>query len=365
MLIFNRRAKKNEFARNMIILTGIIALLILFIPNRSLPDWINVKKNQLIVNSIERDGQGNINKLVETSTAQPQKTTWDLLSLLGVPLSLVFLGSWLQRQQQQRAVEEAKEEILQVYFDRLSAILVDKNLLTIAEKIYTANHLPDGNVWYSEIGLPVDVSIEESKLFDSVRNVIRARTLSILRRFEDDPERKTSVIRFLLETNIISQLKLPLSGADLSGVDMRRAKLYGADLSYADLRGANLSDSDLSQANLSGANLSQAILHRTVFSYAILLEANLRRASLQEANLSSTPDLSEADLFEGKKPDSGIPVILSGADLTKADVSGANLSGADLSGADLQSLIWNSETVWPRSFSEARNVPDKLIKGKV
>ena len=44
-----------------------------------------------------------------------------------------------------------------------------------------------------------------------------------------------------------------LSGADLSGADLRDANLSGADLSGADLRDANLSGADLSGADLSGA----------------------------------------------------------------------------------------------------------------
>ena len=56
-----------------------------------------------------------------------------------------------------------------------------------------------------------------------------------------------------------------LSGADLSGADLRSADLSGANLSGADLRradlsGANLSGADLRRADLSGANLSGANL---------------------------------------------------------------------------------------------------------
>mgnify|MGYP001791046152 FL=1 len=78
---------------------------------------------------------------------------WQWLELLGVPLSLAVLGYLLQRQQrkqarteanqqrkiaaveakQQReiAADEEREEILQKYIDRLSTLLVDKNLLAL------------------------------------------------------------------------------------------------------------------------------------------------------------------------------------------------------------------------------------------
>lgn len=61
-----------------------------------------------------------------------------------------------------------------------------------------------------------------------------------------------------------------LSGADLSGADLRRAGLSGADLSGANLNGANLMN-----ANLTGVN----------FEYANLTGANLRGARLDRANL--------------------------------------------------------------------------------
>jgi hypothetical protein len=75
------------------------------------------------------------------------KTVWNWLELLGVPLALAVLGYILQQQQQKRAetlskeqreiaADEAKEEILQGYFDRLSTLLVDKNILAIATKVW-------------------------------------------------------------------------------------------------------------------------------------------------------------------------------------------------------------------------------------
>ena len=68
------------------------------------------------------------------------KSFWDWLQLAGVPGSLAVLGINYQRQQSQenkderrsqgeREADERKSEILQVYFDRISQLLVDKNLI--------------------------------------------------------------------------------------------------------------------------------------------------------------------------------------------------------------------------------------------
>jgi uncharacterized protein YjbI with pentapeptide repeats len=49
-----------------------------------------------------------------------------------------------------------------------------------------------------------------------------------------------------------------LSGSDLSGVDLSKAKLSGVDLSGADLSKANLSGVDLSKTKLSKAKLDRS-----------------------------------------------------------------------------------------------------------
>jgi hypothetical protein len=163
------------------------------------PGGLGIGKEQSVttrsIETIVKDAQGNTTKTVETTKIDDGKTLWDWLSLLGVPVSLAVLGYILQQLQQKRAetlakeqreiaADETKEEVLQVYFDRLSALLVDKNLLVIAAKSYEA-------------------AAEEHDLLDSAMDVIRARTLSILRRFENDPER---LFRILCKSKIESFL---------------------------------------------------------------------------------------------------------------------------------------------------------------
>jgi hypothetical protein len=223
------------------------------------------KDQAVTTESVEKDAKGNTVKSIRTTKYDDGKTLWDWLSLLGVPLSLAVLGYWLQQNQQKRAevvakeqreiaADETKEEVLQGYFDRLSALLVDRNLLAIAYKVYAPK------IQEPESQPKFEATLEERELLDSAVDVIRARTLSILRRFENDPERKTSVIRFLIEADVVSRLKLNLSDADLSNVTLIKAKLNGVNLSGASLNDANLSDANLSYANLNDANLSRADL---------------------------------------------------------------------------------------------------------
>jgi uncharacterized protein YjbI with pentapeptide repeats len=320
-----------KLGRTWLIVPGIITALAVSHPVLW-PDGFGIKADKSITTTVEKDSRGKITKTVVITKAEPGKTLWDWLSLLGVPITLAILGYWLQQIQQKRAEEvakeqrelaadETKEEVLQVYFDRLSALLVDKNLLAIAVKVNSKE--PE----------KLQATPEEQELLDSAVDVIRARTLSILRRFKNDKERKNRVIRFLIEADFISKLKLNLSDAILSDADLSRA-----DLRSARLRGADLSRADLSRAKLRGARLRGADLR-----YADLRYADLRGADLIGADLIGA-DLRGADLRDAiLVADTLMEYMLSNADLNgsdlRADLRYGNRSDADLSGANLSGAI--------------------------
>ena len=365
-----------------------------------------------------KDVPGNSVKTITTTKQSAGKTLWDWMSLLGVPLSLAILGFWLQQNQRERAekfaeeqtardqlfdldqqkraeeiserqlkiaAEETKEEVLQVYFDRLSTLLVDKNLLAIAAKVYAIK--AQENVSQQKI----EATLQERELLESSVKLIRARTLSILRRFENDSERKTNVIRFLLEANIVSKLKLNLSSCDLSGADLCEVILIKANLSKAYLRGANLSEaklsgailrrSNLQRANLNGAflnkaklggaflngaflkgaNMSEAFLRGANMSGAFLREANLNRAELSEAFLSEA-DLSGANLGGANLSYAHLNnANLIGVNLVEANLRGANLSGVELNDTNLNKVNFSEVDLNGADLSEANLSEAKLI----
>src|SRR3712207_594362 len=207
-----------------------------------------------------------------------QRTLWDLSGLLVVPFALVVIGLWFTAQQDARqqqienqraeaerelAVQRAQDEALQAYLDQMSTLLLDKNLR--------------GSGNNSEV-----------RTNSEVQTLARARTLTVLGRL--DPSRKTAVMQFLVEADLVQRVEgrepiiklgqppppaaytfafstivagsgTDLSGAyllgvDLSGAYLSRADLSEANLSTADLRGANLTLGGLSQADLSYADLS-------------------------------------------------------------------------------------------------------------
>jgi uncharacterized protein YjbI with pentapeptide repeats len=368
--------------------------------------WGDIKQSETVVSkTVETDKQGKTVKTIETIKYNDGKTIWDWLSLLGVPLSLAILGYFLQQQQQKRAEKlskeqqeraeklskeqqeraeklsedqrkiadnETKEEVLQTYFDRLSVLLIDRNLIALSNKSNSSTITP-----------------EDQELLDSSLDVIRARTLSILRRFKNDAERKTSVIKFLVETEIVGKSKLNLQGAELQevnlqgtklqGAKLQEAKLQGAKLQLARLQGARLQWAELQKAELQEAELQEAELQEAELQEANLQFANLQKAKLQKAKLKGA-DLRGAELQEAKLQETNLQFAkLQGANLQFAELQGAdlliaelqeanlqfaNLQFAKLKGADLQNIRWNSETVWPdkSAFINAENIPEKLKK---
>jgi uncharacterized protein YjbI with pentapeptide repeats len=215
------------------------------------------------------------------------KTLWDFLELLVIPTILaggaLFFNQQVReneqginqqaRQHEQEIAEDRNREIsLQNYLDKMTELLLDKDLRTT----------------------------EESE----VRSVARSRTLTTLRTL--DGIRKGLLLRFLYESKLLDRENPIIS---LEEADLSEAYLFGDILSRADLSGAHLWGAHLTGAYLSEASLSTA---------------SLSRADLRWANLSGA-DLTEADLSGAN---------LSGANLTEANLTEADLSGANLSGAE-------------------------------
>jgi len=237
------------------------------------------------------------------------------------------LGIWFQSQEQTRAsrdaqeqrrlaAEENKEETLQRYLDRVSQLLIEKDLIRQS-------------------------NVQINPIVVSASGVIRARTLSVLRSFTQDGKRKGSVVLFLIETEVLLKLKVSLAdsqlaGAKLAAADLSEADLAGADLTGAYLKYANLSKADLGAAHLSFANLTDANLSEANLRGANLVGANLSGALLSGANLSGA-HLSRANL-------SG--ALLMGTNLSFANLTEANLSGAKLRGVNLREAIFK-ETICP------------------
>lgn len=243
------------------------------------PDWTGIGEDKIIKTSTEREGgeKGPIQKFTSTEEPRPKKTLWDVfllsgtLGTLAVPFLLLYLGDQLQKKDKEIANVNLREEALQSYLDRVSEVLINNNVRSL------------------EL---------DSSLLKLIMDIVRTRTLTILRSLDKDGERKGNVIRFLVGAELISgYLKLDLSfanlkGAKLSNVDLSRACLSNADLSNADLSNADLDNADLIEANLGNADLSEAHLTSAKFYKAKLGKAKLRSADLAHANLKEAEGLT-------------------------------------------------------------------------
>jgi len=231
-------------------------------------------------------GGGLLFILIETvrakNTGFETKTLWDWMQLLVVPLVLAIGAFYLNRSERNAEREIAKdrqqEAALQVYFDQMTELLLEKDL---------------GNTENLE-----------------VRLVAKTRTLTVLRGL--DGQRKKYVLQFLRDAILIGGI---FEGIPKSPV----FDLVEADLSHADLRDAKLWHIDLRETNLQHANLRNASI-----GWTHLEKADLRYAKMQGAFSKMSwfmgADLSYADMSNGHFYDTNT---------TAAILEFANLKGAE------------------------------------
>jgi uncharacterized protein YjbI with pentapeptide repeats len=303
------------------------------------------------------------------------KTLWDWMELLIIPTFLAFAVFLLNKSQKETelllaeirhyedqevaqkkaaldrelAKDKQQQETLEVYFDRMTSLLLDKNLRTSQEG-------------------------------DEVRSIARTLTLTALRGL--DETRKSLVVQFLYESGLINrQSILDMSLADLRKINLKYAKLDWISLPKANLRGANLQSAsliganfyfaDLDEADFSWANLTNANL-RAGLSGADLAAARLDGSTLDGANLQGAK-LINASLIGASLRHANLKFVddLGGpspGNLRKADLFLSDLTGADLYGAkvDLDQLVSTRSlkgAIMPngRSFEEWKeelNFPD-------
>jgi hypothetical protein len=229
------------------------------------------------------------------STGLHDKTLWDWLQLLVVPIVIALLAGLFTTVQilYQQAAEE-----------RLQARITQQN----AE---IQRFIEEQRAQSASIGAYLDLmtqlllerNLNSSEENSVVRAIAQAQTTRVLR--DANPSSKQTVLLFLYDSGLISKKSHPpivdLSNADLSNVDLSRADLSRADLSGVVLSEADLSDVVLSEADLSRADLSWADLSEADLSEARLIEtylrgANLSRAKLRDAILTGARGVTNEEL---------------------------------------------------------------------
>jgi uncharacterized protein YjbI with pentapeptide repeats len=181
-------------------------------------------------------------------TGFSNKTLWDWLALLAIPLAVVLGLLWLGARQSQTdfliakamaeqqhqtglqiAKDQQQEAALSTYLDQMSALILNNNL-------------------------------RHSAPSSEIRQIARDRTIAVLLRM--DPARKGIVLLFLYGSELIMRgdAIINLSGADLTGAKLRDANLAGAELAGANLTRADLTGANLFRTDLSGTPLNHATM---------------------------------------------------------------------------------------------------------
>lgn len=287
------------------------------------------------------------------NTGFETKTLWDWMDLLIIPFVLV-LGAFLLNQSEQKierktakkrikkdqkladtraklergiAKDRQQEKALQAYLDRMSELLLDKDLQTTADK--------------------------------KVRDVARARTLSILRVL--NTKRNDLIIQFLREAKLVTDENSILNNADMEKMKLQKLNfekvvLQGTNLKKADLQEIFMFRVNLEKAELVGANLQKAFLLEANLQKVNLANANLKKAHLYGANLGGAnlyeANLKRADLYGANLKRANLGM----ADLTKAHLATANLEKANLNGANLERADLQDAKVTETQLAEAKSL---------
>ena len=264
------------------------------------------------------------------------KTVWDVLELLVVPLALAGAATYLNKMQkdsedraaQNRQAEEGRvarqrraeaqtradqrrkdneslgrardnQIALQSFLDRITELLIDTN------------------------GEALTPSMPRITL-------IRARTLAVLPSL--DGERRGLLLRFLYEAGLLYRGRHIL---EPTGADLREASLFRATLPEIYLRGVILESANLGEAVLTRADMQSVNLRAARLDGAWINQADLSFAQLPAAFLIGTR-LNDA--------------VLRGANLEAAHLEGADLRGVQLEDAVLDKISYDAQTKWPIGF---------------
>ncbi len=259
------------------------------------------------------------------------KTMWDLLELLIFPALFAILGFYFTQSTKKADVQiseqKTREELLLAYLNKMTELLLEKNLRESSE----------------------------------VQRVGRALTLATLRRL--DGKQKGTVVQFLYSSGLIYKEKplIDLNDANLQNIELFSLELKGANLSFTDMGCASVVSCQLEGASFKGANLSEArfsdILEKSAYKWNVrgTMMSGLNYFGLGEPKSIIAPsNLSNVNFDNAILDSAGLNGVdldgasLRGTYLKEASLIRTNLSKADLLGACLQKTV-----IWSTNFTEA------------
>ncbi|MBW4450066.1 MAG: pentapeptide repeat-containing protein [Spirirestis rafaelensis WJT71-NPBG6] len=288
----------RKLASRLLLLITILSITIVGIRILSQFNWSGFGEDSnksISTEEIIKDGKFITTKRTTIVHEESAKSLWDWLelsSVLAIPIVLYLFQTNEERRSQKRvelqkkqADELAKTEVKieKDKAEQLEKIEKDKAESNLREEAF--------QIYIDRMSEILTNKTNQSQLFSDeykdnpVKDIVRIRTTTILRRLEKDKERQYRILHFLDDAELLGFLfrNANLGSINLSGLSLPNIDFTGANLSKANLSEANLSDLYLCSTNLSGANLSN-----TNFNGANLNYANLSNSNLSNANLSNT-----------------------------------------------------------------------------
>lgn len=329
-------------------------------------------------------------KRIERFCSLKEKTIWDWLQLLIVPVLLTVGGftlNWQADLRQERLSEERRKqgerlaeerwqkETLNSYLDKMSELLVDKGLFhakTNSEVFILGQSRTTIALRQLDLhrkGLLFDFLRSADLLSpDGKSGILRESILAGMNferlRFIDIDLQKTNLERANLNEIIITQ-------ANLEGANLSYANIWNAGIRDVNLKGAYLARTNFREALLVEVDLQKAILWKADFSKAGVNKSNLRKADLMEARLIETSlvgcNFEEANLERAYMWKADLrEVNLKNANLKFANLSGASLVGVNLSGTNLtDTQLFEADFSNSRSWTDRHLSLAKLCKTKL
>jgi uncharacterized protein YjbI with pentapeptide repeats len=224
----------------------------------------------------------------------PQKSIWDWLELLIIPIAvtvftLLFNQGMrkreLETQQRRRYVDKKIEierynsEIMQKYLDDISELLLNHDLIQ-----------------------------EKENLNSSVRDVAQTKTIIALRTLASDSNRKDNILQSLRDAQLSDFLfvkswlkEINLEKTNLSGINFSNANLEKAKFRRASVRGTNFENANLANSDFREANLRNAIFLNANLSNCVFKDAVITLEQINEAKSITGIMLPDGSIHEEKR----------------------------------------------------------------
>jgi len=246
----------------VISIAGIFIFILAINPNES-PKWTGF-------------GRHRINEQFSN-----EKTLWDWLDLLIIPLAIGVLA-WSFKESEKEKADKLEDERMQN--EGLDSFIKIMTELIIKHNLASTHSTPE------------------------TRTIARTRINLAFSNLNGT--RKGQVLQFLYESGLIDKnptIKLVggnIKYAVLDGIVLIESEIKGAYFNEASIKDSNLNDAVFTSCDFTDADLSGSLMRNVDLSYTKLIKAKLKNMDLTSVNFEganlTNADLRESDISQGQ-----------------------------------------------------------------